>query len=337
MILVDALYINQSGGLRLLTYLVNSLRERSINFHLLADKRCEGLFDNLQHVEYLHASIINRYTWYKHSTLEYTCVFCFGNLPAPFRLKIPVYTYFHCINYLTLKGLRSKKETIKSWIKREIYRHYKQNTEYWIVQTSNTKKELVHHLGVSDDRVKLLPFFFIPEELSRLSVTPHGDDYVYVAYYTGSKQHEELLDAWELLHALGLNKRLHLTIEENQLSRTFLEKVKVAQSRGVSVINHGFIPFEDVIKLYGLSKAIVYPSLNESLGLGIVEAIMAGCDVIGSDLPFIHSICKPSGVFDPHSARSIANAILEYERRDSNKSELLIRNQMDELLELLKK
>ena len=94
---------------------------------------------------------------------------------------------------------------------------------------------------------------------------------------------------------------------------------------------------EDVIKLYGLSKAIVYPSLNESLGLGIVEAIMAGCDVIGSDLPFIHSICKPSGVFDPHSARSIANAILEYERRDSNKSELLIRNQMDELLELLKK
>ena len=57
--------------------------------------------------------------------------------------------------------------------------------------------------------------------------------------------------------------------------------------------------------------------------------------MIGSDLPFLHSICKPSGVFNPYSAESVAEAVMAYERGNSNKSELSIYNHIDELVELL--
>ena len=314
---------------------MKQLIERDIHFHLLADLRCNGLFDDIQSVEYIKASLHNRIKWYNRDLSVYSAVLCFGNIPAPRKLNIPVYTYFHNINLLTLCGLPSRKEVFKSWFKREVFRYYKENTDYWLVQTTNTKDELKHYLQEKDDRVKLMPFFNIPPQLAEYALHNHGDDYVYVANYTGSKQHEELLKAWFYLHNHGIDKTLHLTVPES--NSHYLERVFNAQKNGIKIINHGFLPFEEVINLYAKSKAIVYPSLNESLGLGIIEAITAGCDVIGANLPYTYSVCRPSVVFNPYSADSIANAIIEYEKGDAPKSKLLIRNQIDDLLALLSK
>lgn len=332
MLLIDSLYINNSGGVRLLDYLITSLKERQLPFHLVADARCKGRYDSVD-VEYLSASLIGRINYYNHIKKEYRSALCFGNIPPTRRIDCPVYTYYHNINYLTLKGLPSRIETYKSWLKRRVFKHFKNNTDYWIVQTSNTKEELVRHLHEDSIRVKIMPFYNIPEVLKNLKKMPHGNDYVYVANYTGSKQHEELLEAWVLLHNLGIDQTLHLTVPASQVD--FGDKLKKAQNKGVKIVNHGFIPFKEVIKLYEKSKAIIYPSLNESLGLGIVEAIGSGCDVIGADLPYIHSICKPSSVFNPYSAESIANAVMEYEKGNNKKSELLIYNHIDELIDML--
>jgi glycosyltransferase involved in cell wall biosynthesis len=141
-----------------------------------------------------------------------------------------------------------------------------------------------------------------------------------------------LLDAWKILHYQGIDHKLHLTVP---LDCPFVDTIKKAQKEGVNVVNHGIIPFEQVIELYRVSKAIVYPSHNESLGLGVVEAIEAGCDVIGSNLPFLHSICKPSGTFNPYIPESIAEAIKEYEKGNGTKSQLLINNQINDLINLL--
>lgn len=64
MILIDSLYINNSGGLRLLEYLISELEQRDAIFYLLADSRCKGKFDDCQHVEYMDASMKNRRHFY---------------------------------------------------------------------------------------------------------------------------------------------------------------------------------------------------------------------------------------------------------------------------------
>lgn len=331
-VLIDALYINNSGGFRLLEYLVKALCSRNESFFLLADMRCLGKFDYLKNVEYLEANLVGRKNWYKHNCHMFSSVLCFGNIPAPMRLDVPIYTYFHNINLLTLEEADSFPVKVKSWLKREVFRHYKKNTDYWLVQTSNTAKELIKHLGESPERVKQMPFYELPDGVSEIAQKPHGEDYVFVAVDVPGKSHKELLEAWRILHKKGVDKTLHLTVQDNS---PIVEKIKEAQNEGVKVVNHGVIPFSEVFELYKQSKAIIYPSHNESLGLGIVEAVTAGCDVIGSDLPFLHSICKPSGVFNPYSFKSIAEAVMAYESGNKKKSELTIYNHIDELVNLL--
>lgn len=332
-LLIDSLYINESGGLRLLEYLVEQLGKRDISFHLVADARCKGLFDKLPSVEYKTATLSNKVELFGRDLSEFTSVLCFGNIPPTKKISIPVYTYFHNINLLTLNGLPSTLNKIKGWMKREVFRYYKNNTDYWLVQTDNTRDELVKHLGEKKERVLLMPFFNIPCQLVDYSKKKHGEDYVYISTYTGSKQHEELLEAWGLLHYKGIDRTLHLTIPETAAG--FLKKLQMAKEIGVRIENHGFIPFHDVVELYGLAKAIVYPSINESLGLGLVEAITAGCDIIGADMPYTYSVCKPSKVFNPFSPTSIADAVIEYEKGESDKSELKIHNMIGEMIELL--
>jgi glycosyltransferase involved in cell wall biosynthesis len=332
MLLIDSLYINNSGGFRLLEYLVNSFIDKEINFFLLADARCHGKFDSCKHVRYMNASLWERKKFYKAKGERFSSVLCFGNIPAPIKLNVPVYTYFHNINLLTLAETHSLKVKAVSWLKREVFKHYKKNTDYWLVQTSNTAKELIDHLGESPERVKLMPFYELPDGVSEIAKQPHGDDYVFVAIDVPGKSHKELIEAWGILHKKGVDKTLHLTVQNDS---PLVEKIKEAQNEGVKIVNHGVIPFSEVFELYKQSKAIIYPSHNESLGLGVVEAITAGCDVIGSDLPFLHSICKPSGVFNPYSAESIAVALLAYEKGDSRNSELTIYNHINELINLL--
>lgn len=333
MIFVDSLYINNSGGLQLLKYFVSELQTRKISFFLLADSRCQGVFDKCNNVTYMKASLWERNNFYQNNKGRFSSVLCFGNVPPLVKLDVPVYTFFHNINLLTLAETQSTTNKAVSWLKRAVFKLNKKNTDYWLVQTSNTAKELVSRLGESSERVLLMPFFELPGELSDLNNVEHGEDYVFISNYTGAKGHEELLDAWKILHNRGLNRVLHLTVPFK--CKSFCKKVMAAQEAGVKVENHGFVGYEEVMKLYRKSKAIIYPSHNESLGLGIIEAITAGCDVIGSDLPFIHAVCKPSMVFNPYSAESIANSVIEYEHNNTPKSELLIENKISELVKLL--
>ena len=332
MVLVDSLYVNSSGGLLLLQYLVSELNRRGLPFHLLADQRCKGLFDG-DEVTYLIAKHSLRRDYYLRHQHNYSAILCFGNIPPLIKLDVPVYTYFHNINLLTLRDIYFFKWKISAFFKRIYFFLYKKNTTYWIVQTTNTRDELITHLHEPIEKVIILPFFDIPLSIKEKSNATHGDDYAYIGSYTGSKGHDELLKAWEILHQNGMDFTLHLTVREG--APIFPAKIKLAQQEGLKIINHGQIPFEAVGDLYGKAKAIIYPSKNESLGLGIVEAISAGCDVIGSDLPFIHSVCQPSCTFNPRDPQSIADAVVRYEKGICPKSTLSISNGIDELIDLL--
>lgn len=326
MILIDAIYVNYGGALGLLKYLVESLVARNEDFFLLADSRCKGIFDKLPHVEYQDASEKGRKLFYKSHEGEFSSVFCFGNVPPPYRLKVPVYTYFHNVNMLTLQNCRDWKQKVKFWMKRTYIKSLRKNTAEWFVQTSNTAKELTKHLAVPEEKVKLYPFYKLPAYPQ--SESPRTD-YIFVGEYSGSKGHAELLEAWKLLHEQGVDLTLHLTIS---LGDVILQQLKAAIENGVKIINHGYIPVEELAGLYMQCKATVYPSYNESFGMGLVEAMEAGCDVIASDRPYVHAICEPSKVFEPSSPSSIADAIIEYENGSKKETKLLVKDMVNEMI-----
>lgn len=328
MILIDALYINKGGGLNLLLYLVDSLNSAGKEFFLLYDSRCEGRFNHIKNKEVEVATQNKRKQFYQRNKDTFTSVLCFANVPPPIKLKVPVYTYFHNINMLTL-GDGGFLERLKMMAKRFFLYSMRKHTDFWFVQTTNTENQLIQKLNIKKDQIRVLPFFNLQHVKKHDS---HGDDYVFIGDYTGSKGHDEIVESWKLLYREGFCRTLHLTCS---MTEEFLEKIKEAQNEGVPIVNHGFMPFSGVDALYKLSKALVYPSSNESLGLGIIEAIYTGCDVISSDLPFTHAICNPSGVFNPHSPRSIADAVIQYENGGCPKSMLTIKNEINVIINIL--
>jgi glycosyltransferase involved in cell wall biosynthesis len=65
---------------------------------------------------------------------------------------------------------------------------------------------------------------------------------------------------------------------------------------------------------YVLSQAdlLVFPSLAESFGLPLVEAMVAGCPIAASDLPYAREVTAGVGVFfDPKVPSEIARAAIE--------------------------
>jgi glycosyltransferase involved in cell wall biosynthesis len=334
MILLDSLYINSGGGLRLLEYLVRMLQQKNVEFFLLADSRCTGKFDSVKHIEYMQASIMQRHQFYKKHRNDYSSVLCFGNIPPTVNLTVPVYTYFHNINLLKLEGCISGIRRCLAFLKRVYIHSLSRNTDKWIVQTTNTQEELHSHFKIDKDEILVLPFFEL-EDSPNIQVCQEKEDYVLIGNYNfGNRGHKELIEAWKILNDKGIHRTLHLTVDRQDAGFKAIEMKYNFEELGI--VNHGIVDFKSVVDLYGRSKAIVYPSRNESLGLGLIEAIYYGSDVISADLPYTYSVCTPSEVFDPFSPQSIADAVEKYEEGLSPKSELTISNQIEELVLLMK-
>lgn len=332
MLLIDALYINNSGGLELLKYLVDSLEKINHKVFYLFDNRCSSVFGAIDNHRclFLKASVFNRLLFYQQNCVCYDKILCFGNIPPPIEMTACVYTYFHNINLLKIPNGISLMTRVICFLKQKFIKCNRKYTDYWIVQTSNTKNEIRRVFHVPINEIIICPFFEI-EEKDESDI--HGVDYTYIANYTPSKQHLILVKAWKKLYQLGYNLTLHLTL--SNCPQELDDEIAKSINGNIKIINHGFIDRDAVLDLYKRSKAIVYPSVNESFGLGIIEALSYGCDVIGPDLPYIHSVCVPSSTFASFSVDDLVSAIINYEDSHCVSSKLIISNKINELIKML--
>lgn len=331
-ILVDALHINMGGALMILNHFVNRLVVKNVDFVLLKDNRCPKLQseERVGNLHLLSADNRTREKFYREHREEFHSVLCLGNVPPTIKMPVPVHTYIHNVSLLEIPPSYPFKWKMRSRLKRIYIKSYAKNTDTWIVQTNHTADLVKKYLPCKEKDVLIYPFYHIPEDINRTNFYER-DDYVFIGEHTYAKGHEVLIDAWVKLSRMGFKNKLHLTVATHPVSDMIIE----ARKAGADIVNHGRISFSDVVGLYNRSKATVYPSLNESLGLGIVEAISAGCDIIGSDLPFLHSICEPAVTFDPHDSDSIVDAVLRYEQGGLKKSGLFITDRVEDLISLL--
>jgi glycosyltransferase involved in cell wall biosynthesis len=74
----------------------------------------------------------------------------------------------------------------------------------------------------------------------------------------------------------------------------------------------GYLPEEELGKLYNLARLSVYPSLYEGFGLPPLEAMACGCPIIVSHTASLPEVCGDAAFYaDPQDANSISGAILQ--------------------------
>jgi len=338
MILIDAIYINNSGAKVLLDYLIEQLELSKLNVFYLLDERVKKKHPDINlsenKVHYLKASFTKRHFFYLNNVNLFKSVLCFGNIPPSIDLKKKTYTYFHQTLYLQKSGNESFKKSLLLVLKSNALQFYKKNTNKWLVQSDIVKKDLVQKFDLSFNDVLVFPFYPLLPNFKNYVKLKSRNSFLFVSDGNSHKNHINLLRSFENIYRKNLFPELHLTVSDNYPA--LLKDIESLSNAGYPVINHSFVSRDKIAELYQKTEYCIYPSLRESFGLGLVEAMESNVKVIASDLPYVHAVCKPSLVFDPHSVESIEHAIQTTITEKIPDTVQLVYNQIDELIALLK-
>ena len=82
------------------------------------------------------------------------------------------------------------------------------------------------------------------------------------------------------------------------------------------IVHEGELPPAGMIAAYRRADALLFPSLEESYGLPLVEAMFIGLPIICADRPYAHALCGDGAIyFDPESAEALRDAVAELRLR----------------------
>lgn len=336
MILIDSIYINDGGGLILLKYLVNKLQSRNLDVFYLFDERTKSIFENdssIKNKEFIKNSHFERKKFYTQYKSNFSHVLCFGNVPPPIKLNAKVFVYFHQLLFLKIPQDFSFKNKLVYKIKQLFLNFYKKNADIWITQSELVQKSLANkYFSGEYSHIKILPFY-PPLDFTNNLLLREPNTFFYASNTAPHKNHKNLINAFCSAYDKEKKGKLIVTVPETSLDICKIINDKVVL--GYPLINMGFIDRDKLINLYQSSEYLIFPSLAESFGLGLAEAIDGGCKIIASDLPYTYHVCEPSLTFNPNNQDSIESAIINAMNNELPNSLKCISNDINQLISLL--
>jgi len=108
---------------------------------------------------------------------------------------------------------------------------------------------------------------------------------------------------------LNLMKRLRTLLPDLKLFLTWPPDHPACCVEGV--VGLGYLGRGELREAYELATALIMPSLVETVGLPMLEAMNLGTPVLAADRPYAHDICEDAALFfDPFDSGDLANKLL---------------------------
>lgn len=343
MLLIDAANIVDAGGAVLLKYLVKKIDAESIDYKVIISK---ALISDVEIPDenkiVVNINILNRGKIFKQILVNYQAdsILCFGNYPPPFKLKsTKSCTYFHRPHLLKGKNTEAHnfRQRLSYFLKRKYLYSIKENTNIFLVQNDKIKNGLINGLRLEESKVEIVPFFD-EEKIQKLGssnkIINKIPTFIYVSKPYPHKNHNNLLKAWSKVVESKHEAKLILTIPESSVD--LLSKIDDINRKGGNIVNIGMVKHERALKEISQSDVTIFPSTIETFGLGLAEGVILGTKLVTSNLPYVGEIVVPSDTFDPYDTDSIYNSIIRAIENNLNPPKLLVRNEIDKLIELIK-
>jgi glycosyltransferase involved in cell wall biosynthesis len=195
------------------------------------------------------------------------------------------------------------------------------SAERVFAQTNTMRDWIERDFGIPGDSVEVvtppapsLPRFDRPApELEPMRQSnPHGR-LLYVGSTVGYKNLGAVLDALPRIHQELPEATLFLTAEASGHFRL--------RERGVSAL--GNLPRAALREAYELSTLFVMPSLVETVGLPLLEAMSCGTPVLAADRPYAREVCgSAAAYFDPLVPNELARSAVRLLKDPHERSEL---------------
>ena len=342
MILIDASNIKVGGGATLLSYLSQFAEDQNIDHVIMVNEDLDmPIASSEQFVT--RGSFFSRTKELREALAKVTPsqLFCFGNYPPSQRLSgIPVVTYFHnpyLAGRVNLPFYNIRKRA--GYFLKSIYlKSNVRNSDYYLFQTNAFKNRFAQVYRFDDKCCRKLPFFddkIADAYLAGQDVRKVDDRFIYISGANDHKNHGILLDVW---HKLAIEHQrypeLYLTIEQHQ--RSLLERIQMVNAQGGRITNLGILEQDELFKYTASCEYHIFPSLLETLGLGMVESVMLGCKLIASDLDVVQEVVKPSLTFDPLDIQSMTDAVLRCLKGNVGPSQVLLENKISDMFHFIR-
>jgi glycosyltransferase involved in cell wall biosynthesis len=342
MILLEALNVSHGGAHVLLEQLILSFEKNKITYFLVIGKKYPDSSNIAlsKHIR-LHVPFFKRKTTLKKiiNQVKPTSVLCFGNFPLPFKLpNIPTYTYFHRPHLTggTDQSVHGFKDKFFYILKRFYLQLILQNSDWFIFQSNYIKDLFLDRYKFSEEKTLIIPFYNLEKILKIKQNIQHYTDkenaFIYVSNDALHKNHLNLLLAWEQMSKEGMYPKLYLTLPKGS---RFEIKVEELNEKGCNIKNMGFVEYAKVLEKTNKVKYAIFPSLAETLGLGLVEAAIMGAKILSSDLPYVYEVITPSLSFNPKDPNSIVFSVKLALKKELIPSRIVIENKIDFLIQTI--
>ena len=192
-----------------------------------------------------------------------------------------------------------------------------------IINSESLRTEIGNYLKVDDRKFKLIyeavdHDLFRPGDAgeARAHVASYGVTKPFVLFVSTLWQYKNcdgLLRAWAMVRSQLGNRQVAIVGAPSD-EKYVASLHSLAAELGISgdLVFVGGVPLEETVHFYRAADVFVYPSLSETFGLPILEAMACGCPVVTSDISAMPEIAGGAAVLcDPADPASIAQALVE--------------------------
>lgn len=337
---IDAVGIRSGGGAVLL---LNFLRWLPIvrpnwRFHVfLLPRRSREFRDpvttNAISIEYVESDWApSRLRWLvtglsrRLSSLRADVLFSFANAGIS-NSPIPQIVYCQqrlAVSTGTGQYLGSQARLRMALLRRLILRGCR-NSQSVIVQTESMRRDLLRLDQSLNSRIRVIPAGWSASSSDGL-VAPrgwtafaakHSPKLTFVSNSGLHKNHEILLMAMPRILSAFPQAGLCLTLDSPDVTKQSSSQSDVIgrSARRLGIEQHvallGTLPHEQAQFVLSHADVQVFPSLAESFGIPLLEAMVLGCPLVAADLPYAHDVAGDSALyFRATDAQQLADAVI---------------------------
>jgi glycosyltransferase involved in cell wall biosynthesis len=205
-----------------------------------------------------------------------------------------------------------------------------------IANTAATKDDICKWMGVPEDKISIVPeasydFYESTAEsecvqvCSRYGIT--GDYVLFVSNLYAYKNVETLIRAFAKLNQCS-STDYKLVVAGRDYNSYQAHLAQLAANLNVSSRVHflGFVPPVDLPYFYSAARVFVYPSLMETFGKPLVEAMSCGVPIVASNTSSIPEVLGNAGILvNPLDEDEMCQAIYKAATDKSLRSDLIAR------------
>lgn len=319
-ILINAVNVTSPGSFQVVYNFIKVLPNiDKINRYLIILPSGVGYeninFDNNTQVRYFQ-SRISKKIWYiffyefilKSLINQFSpdILFAFGNF-LPIKTKTPSLVFFHNSFYIDFKAISylSWWERIIKKLEIAAFDRTTRNADAFIVQSNYIKDRLSVIWGVPHEKIAVcansLSLTFMSENnflFERPSFLKEKFILFYPSRFYPYKNHEFIIRVANYLRTRNIEDVAFIvTINDSfKGGKKYLQLIK-DQGLIEMVINVGEVPQNELIKWYKISDALFYPSLLETFGNPLLEAMAFGLPICVVNLPYAEAVCGEAAIY----------------------------------------